>query len=320
MSKGSHRKVFQFRDAEAFNRFLGPHKVNLRELRKQGIHLQVRAYRVILMGDPGPEFDHAVRVVSSMKGEAEGNSNRNRGTMSKPAKKARTPRHERDPFVKVPAPPRIVPVQPKTPGQRDYMAMIKHNDVVFGLGPAGTGKTFLAVSAALLALEANRVERIVITRPAVEAGEKLGFLPGSFSDKVDPYLQPIYDSLNILAGKQHVDAMRKDGRIEIAPLAYMRGRTLANAFVLLDEAQNCTWKQIVMLLTRLGENSRCVVTGDASQTDLHRGQSGLQRVVEALWKVEGIGVHRFGPEDVVRHPLVARIVEAIEEYQDAEGE
>ena len=202
-------------------------------------------------------------------------------------------------------------IAPKTEGQGIYMTCLEENDIVFGLGPAGTGKTFLAVARALEALNKGEVKKLILTRPAVEAGEKLGFLPGSFEDKVDPYMMPLLDSLNKLVGKNTVDRWRKDDRIEIAPLAYMRGRTLENAYVLVDEAQNCTWDQLIMVLTRLGEGSRAVLTGDVSQTDLMKSQSGFANVVKALHHIEGIGKHEFEACDVVRHPLVARIIEAL---------
>lgn len=204
-------------------------------------------------------------------------------------------------------------IAPKTEGQSAYLSCMSTNDIVFGLGPAGTGKTFLAVGTALSELMKGNVRRIILTRPAVEAGEKLGFLPGTFAEKVDPYLQPLSDSLNKLMGKGHIERMKKEGKIEIAPLAYMRGRTLDDAFVIVDEAQNCTWQQLVMLLTRLDEGSRAVLTGDATQSDLQRQGSGLMPIVDSLKHIEGIGVHEFTTADVVRHPLVARIIKALED-------
>jgi len=319
MTRGTSCQVFQFRDPESFRRFLGPQRSNIQTLRQYGIQVQVRAYRVLLHGNPGQEFNEARAMITKMKQQAEGDQPRS--TMSKPARARRessnTYKGKKPDFVVTPPMAKVhVMIQPKNQRQRDYMDAIRSNDMVFGLGPAGTGKTFIAVAQALKALEHDDVKRIIITRPAVEAGEKLGFLPGSFADKVDPYLQPIYDALNILAGKPYIEAMRRDGRIEIAPLAFMRGRTLNDAFILLDEAQNCTWTQLVMLMTRMGEHSKCVITGDASQTDLLRGQSGLSNIVNALGKVEGIEVFSFGPEDVVRHPLVSRIVNALDAYQD----
>ena len=195
--------------------------------------------------------------------------------------------------------------------QKQYLANIHGHDLTFGIGPAGTGKTYLAVACAVEALHSERVRRIVLVRPAVEAGERLGFLPGDLTQKVDPYLRPIYDALYDLMDARIVERSLQTGEIEIAPLAFMRGRTLSNAVVILDEAQNTTAMQMKMFLTRLGENSRMVVTGDPSQVDLPPGQtSGLDEAVKLLANVEGIGHVVFTHEDVIRHELVARIVEA----------
>lgn len=193
--------------------------------------------------------------------------------------------------------------------------MLRSFDVVFGLGPAGTGKTFLAVYEAAVALERGHVEKIILTRPAVEAGEKLGFLPGNLTEKVAPYLTPLIESLNKLLTRGRVECHIRNGKIEVAPLAFMRGRTLDNAYVILDEAQNCTFEQLTMLLTRLGEGTRCVLTGDASQVDLEEGDSGLLTMIRALRAIEGIGVYELSPEDVQRHRLVAEIVRAVESYR-----
>ncbi len=199
----------------------------------------------------------------------------------------------------------------RTPNQVQYLHHIMGHDITFGVGPAGTGKTYLAVACAVDALERSGVQRIVLTRPAVEAGERLGFLPGDLTQKVDPYLRPLYDALYDLMGFDRVQAAFDKGLLEIAPLAFMRGRTLNNAFVILDEAQNTTPEQMKMFLTRIGFGSRAVVTGDTSQIDLPRGSaSGLVDAVRVLAQVRGIAVSRFTSADVVRHPLVARIVEA----------
>jgi phosphate starvation-inducible protein PhoH and related proteins len=201
----------------------------------------------------------------------------------------------------------------RTPTQVQYLQHILSHDITFGVGPAGTGKTFLAVACAVDALERSGVQRIVLTRPAVEAGERLGFLPGDLTQKVDPYLRPLYDALYDLMGFDRVQMAFEKGLLEIAPLAFMRGRTLNHAFVILDEAQNTTPEQMKMFLTRIGFGSRCVVTGDTSQVDLPRGQrSGLIDALEVLQGVRGIATSRFTSADVVRHPLVARIVEAYE--------
>ena len=199
----------------------------------------------------------------------------------------------------------------RTPNQQMYLANILAHDITFGIGPAGTGKTFLAVACAIDALERSSVQRIVLTRPAVEAGERLGFLPGDLAQKVDPYLRPLYDALYDLMGIDKVTRAFEKATIEVAPLAFMRGRTLNNAFVILDEAQNTTPEQMKMFLTRIGFGSKCVITGDVSQIDLPRGQmSGLIDAERVLKRVRGIATTRFTSADVVRHPLVARIVDA----------
>ena len=202
-------------------------------------------------------------------------------------------------------------VRPKTIGQRIYLEAIRHHEITFGIGPAGTGKTYLAVASAVDAFERDLVERIILTRPAVEAGERLGFLPGDLSQKVDPYLRPLYDALYDLMGFDRVGKLFERSLIEIAPLAFMRGRTLSNAFIILDEAQNTTPEQMKMFLTRIGFGAKAVVTGDQTQVDLTRGQrSGLKEARAVLQGVRGIAFTEFTKDDVVRHPLVARIVEA----------
>jgi len=201
----------------------------------------------------------------------------------------------------------------RTPNQHAYLRHILSHDISFGLGPAGTGKTFLAVACAVDALERSTVQRIILTRPAVEAGERLGFLPGDLTQKVDPYLRPLYDALYDLMGFDRVTKAFEKGQLEIAPLAFMRGRTLNHAFVILDEAQNTTPEQMKMFLTRIGFGSKCVVTGDTSQIDLPRGmKSGLVDAEQVLAKVRGIAMTHFTSADIVRHPLVARIVDAYE--------
>ena len=208
----------------------------------------------------------------------------------------------------------------RTPTQVQYLRNILSHDISFGLGPAGTGKTFLAVACAVDALERSSVQRIVLTRPAVEAGERLGFLPGDLTQKVDPYLRPLYDALYDLMGLDRVTAAFEKGLLEVAPLAFMRGRTLNHSFVILDEAQNTTPEQMKMFLTRIGFGSRAVVTGDTSQVDLPKGaSSGLVDAAAVLAGVSGISFTRFTSADVVRHPLVARIVEAYEAARPAEG-
>jgi phosphate starvation-inducible protein PhoH and related proteins len=208
-------------------------------------------------------------------------------------------------------------VEPRTPAQKEYVRQLFRHELVFGLGPAGTGKTYLAVAAAVSIFLEGHVDKIILSRPAVEAGERLGFLPGDMREKVDPYMQPLYDALNDFFPARQVQKMMEERQIEIAPLAFMRGRTLANAFVVLDEAQNATTMQMKMFLTRLGEGSRMAVTGDMTQIDLPRGvMSGLVEAERILRGVDGVGFARFGPEDVVRHPLVARIIRAYDKAGD----
>lgn len=210
-------------------------------------------------------------------------------------------------------------IKPRTHNQAHYIDHILDHDITFGIGPAGTGKTYLAVAAAVDALEKQLVRRILLTRPAVEAGEKLGFLPGDLSQKVDPYLRPLYDALFEMLGFERVEKLIEKNIIEVAPLAYMRGRTLNDAFIILDESQNTTIEQMKMFLTRIGFNSKTVITGDITQIDLPRNQkSGLQHAVEVLSKVDDISFNFFHCEDVVRHPIVARIVDAYAKWELAE--
>ena len=207
-------------------------------------------------------------------------------------------------------------LQGRTINQKNYLKNIQHFDINFGIGPAGTGKTYLAVASAVDALNKEKVKRIVLVRPAVEAGERLGFLPGDLAQKVDPYLRPLYDALYDLAGYDQVTKLFDKGILEVAPLAYMRGRTLNQSFIILDEAQNTTPEQMKMFLTRIGFGTKAVVTGDVTQIDLPKGQSsGLIEIQKVLNKVEGIKFTHFKAEDVVRHPLVQKIINAYEKYQ-----
>ncbi|GGG42621.1 phosphate starvation protein PhoH [Caldovatus sediminis] len=211
-------------------------------------------------------------------------------------------------------------IAPRSAGQAAYIEMLARHEMVFGIGPAGTGKTYLAVAQGVALLQTGRVDRIVLSRPAVEAGERLGFLPGDMKEKVDPYLRPLYDALHDMLPAEQVARRIASGEIEIAPLAFMRGRTLAHCYAILDEAQNTTPAQIKMFLTRMGEGSRMVITGDPSQVDLPPGQpSGLAEALRTLEGVEGIAVARFGDRDVVRHPLVARIVAAYDRAEAGRG-
>jgi len=211
------------------------------------------------------------------------------------------------------------PVQPKTLGQKEYVDLIGNNDITFGIGPAGTGKTYLAVAMAVRAFKNDEVSRIILTRPAVEAGESLGFLPGDMKDKVDPYLRPLYDALFDMLGPDRFNKYLERGTIEVAPLAFMRGRTLDNAFIILDEAQNTTPEQMKMFLTRLGFGSKAVVTGDITQTDLpNNKKSGLVQATKILSNVSGIGSIALSDKDVVRHELVQRIIRAYEKFEKKE--
>ncbi len=209
-------------------------------------------------------------------------------------------------------------IRPRGKNQQQYVKTITSNDINFGVGPAGTGKTFLAVACAVQALEQDEVQRILLVRPAVEAGEKLGFLPGDLAQKIDPYLRPLYDALYEMLGFEKVTRLIEKNVIEIAPLAYMRGRTLNNAYIILDESQNTTMEQMKMFLTRIGFGSTAVITGDVTQVDLPRNiRSGLRHALEVLEGVDGIGITRFNSRDVVRHPLVQRIVEAYDVHEKA---
>lgn len=210
-------------------------------------------------------------------------------------------------------------LKPKTPGQKQYLDLIESGDITFGVGPAGTGKTFMAVAMAVQALKNKKVKRIILTRPAVEAGERLGFLPGDLQAKIDPYLRPLFDALQDMLDQEKFEAYLASGVIEIAPLAFMRGRTLNDAFVILDEAQNTTGEQMKMFLTRMGFSSKVVVTGDVTQIDLPRHvTSGLAVAKRVLSSIEGIGWHEFTEVDVVRHPLVGKIIKAYEVAEEAE--
>lgn len=211
------------------------------------------------------------------------------------------------------------PIKPKTLGQKQYVDAIRNNMIVFGIGPAGTGKTYLAMAMAITAFKSNEVSRIILTRPAIEAGEKLGFLPGDLQSKVDPYLRPLYDALYQIMGAESFAKNMEKGLIEVAPLAYMRGRTLDNAYIILDEAQNTTPAQMKMFLTRIGFGSKVVITGDASQKDLAPdAKSGLDVAMKVLYKIEDIAFCNLTSKDVVRHPLVQKIVKAYETYETRE--
>ena len=291
----------------------GAHGAHLTQI-EQALTVQIvqRGNELIVLGEPGSR-GRAAEALRALYARAE------RGRGVEPA--------EVDAELRMSGPPEgqmeLLPrgaleirtrkktVEPRTQAQRDYVAALFANEMAFGIGPAGTGKTYLAVAVGVAMFIGGHVDRIVLSRPAVEAGERLGFLPGDMKDKVDPYMQPLYDALDdFLPSKQSAKLM-EEKRIEIAPLAFMRGRTLANAFVVLDEAQNATSMQMKMFLTRLGEGSRMVITGDRSQIDLPRGvTSGLHDAERLLRHVDGISFNYFTARDVVRHPLVAAIIEA----------
>lgn len=294
----------------------GPHGSHLSHLEKQlGITIADRGNTLTLSGD-GDKIDQAARILDSLWHRLEKRQDVGVAEidaelrfMASPDKKTKDQEEQSGMTVRT----RKRHISPRSPNQAAYLEAIKKNDMVFGFGPAGTGKTYLAVAMAVSMFIEGEVERLIFTRPAVEAGENLGFLPGDMKEKVDPYLRPIYDALHDML---HWDVMMKKmeaGDIEIAPLAFMRGRTLSNAFVILDEAQNTTCSQMKMFLTRMGEGSRMVVTGDLTQTDLPRGvKSGLLEAKETLEGVDGIAFCHFNRGDVIRHPLVGRIVEAYE--------
>jgi phosphate starvation-inducible PhoH-like protein len=222
--------------------------------------------------------------------------------------------------IKIATSPRRSPIVPRSSGQRDYVEAIQKHDVVLGIGPAGTGKTYLAVAMAVAALKKEQVSKIILTRPAVEAGEALGFLPGDLQEKITPYLRPLYDALRDMLDADEIERLVARQIIEIAPLAYMRGRTLSNAFVILDEAQNTTTEQMFMLLTRMGPHSKCVVTGDVTQIDLPPNKrSGLVEALQALKNTPGISVVYFTERDVVRHELVRSIINAYQRHRSADN-
>ena len=299
-------------DNERLAHLCGPLDANLRRIEQAlGVQLARRAHQFRIEAPGKAAIERAVRVLDALHAQARSPIDAHRlerllQAQGEPA--AAVPQDEGTPIV---LRMRHGEVSGRTPNQEAYLRQMLTHDVSFGIGPAGTGKTFLAVACAVDALERQAVQRIVLTRPAVEAGERLGFLPGDLAQKVDPYLRPLYDALYDLMGFERVGRAFEKAQIEIAPLAFMRGRTLNHAFVILDEAQNTTREQMQMFLTRMGYGSTCVVTGDTSQVDLPRGtESGLVDAARVLARVKGIAFTHFGAADVVRHPLVARVVRA----------
>ena len=292
---------------------LGPEDRLLKtlELEHPGVDVLVRSNEIILTGDDA-KVSAASRLISEMvelvgAGQelAPADVNRSSRMIAEDARN-----RPADVLSQSILSSRGKSIRPKTMGQKNYVDAIDGNTIVFGIGPAGTGKTYLAMAKAVQALQRKEISRIILTRPAVEAGERLGFLPGTLNDKIDPYLRPLFDALHEMLEPETVPKLMAAGTIEVAPLAYMRGRTLNDAFVILDEAQNTTPEQMKMFLTRLGFNSKMVVTGDITQIDLPGGASGLRTAVEALSKVDDMHFATLGSEDVVRHTLVGKIVDA----------
>lgn len=260
----------------------------------------------------GPVVDSVIRLSALPRPSRQPEP---RSSQARPAEPARRDAEATAPFQDLPAiRTKRGAIAPRSRGQAAYMEMLARTELTFGIGPAGTGKTYLAVAQGVAMLQAGQVDRIILSRPAVEAGERLGFLPGDLREKIDPYLRPLYDALNDMLPGDQVARRMANGEIEVAPLAFMRGRTLAHAFVILDEAQNTTPAQMKMFLTRMGQGARMVITGDLSQIDLPSGvASGLREAVETLEGLPGIGITRFESADVVRHPLVGRIVDAYDQ-------
>ncbi len=318
----------QFDDNHLLALLLGDHDRNLVRLEQGlGVRLSARGNRIAINGD-AVRAEAARGALQSLYKRLEQGRGLSRGdvdaavrmadaALSAPAERDEDPRL---PLRDLPAiHTRRGAIGPRSPGQLAYIEMLAKHEMVFGIGPAGTGKTYLAVAQGVAMLAAGRVDKIVLSRPAVEAGERLGFLPGDLKEKVDPYLRPLYDALHDMMPGDQVIRRMATGEIEVAPLAFMRGRTLAHAFVILDEAQNTTPVQMKMFLTRMGEGTRMVITGDMSQIDLPQGQkSGLRDALETLEGLPGIGVNRFGVRDVVRHPLVAAIVNAYDQRAQAQ--
>ncbi|WP_142849394.1 PhoH family protein [Telmatospirillum sp. J64-1] len=301
-----------FDDNSLLQALFGPHNSHLERIERQlGVSLQSRGNEVTING-PVEQVEEAAAVLDNLYGQlrrgqdvvtADVDAALRMGGMGGPSSDLTIRTRKRH-------------ISPRSPTQATYMQAMNEAELVFGLGPAGTGKTYLAVAKAVSMMLQGQVDRLILSRPAVEAGERLGFLPGDLREKVDPYLRPLYDALYDMMPGDTVAKKLASGEIEVAPLAFMRGRTLANSFVILDEAQNTTPVQMKMFLTRLGENSRMVVTGDLSQVDLPAGmKSGLRDALDTLNGMDGVGFVQFGAKDVVRHGLVTRIVKAYDERE-----
>jgi phosphate starvation-inducible protein PhoH and related proteins len=307
----TRRLTVGFDDADSLRSLCGERDRNLRWLEsRMGISVVARGTEVHLSGS-GADVDLAGAVLRDISSRIDAGDAVDGDMMRRLVDQRTASRSGAASRANERRPPAARDLLGRTPGQRAYVRAIASNDVVFGVGPAGTGKTFLAVACALEAVQRHEVRKIILTRPAVEAGERLGFLPGDLAAKVNPYLRPLFDALIEITDRERVDRMIEREQVEVAPLAFMRGRTLSSAYVILDEAQNCSSEQMAMLLTRLGPDSKCIVTGDPSQSDLPRGiRPGLSHSIDLLEDVEGVEVVRLAGSDVVRHPLVARIAAA----------
>ncbi|WP_395541074.1 PhoH family protein [Neotabrizicola sp. sgz301269] len=317
--------ILEFPDNRLLIELCGEFDRNLAQIEHQvGVHILRRGNRLAVIGEKAGR-DQAAAVLRSLYAKLEGGRSVAAGDVDGALRMGRpvSPAAEGEQIELFTSGmelrTRKKPIEPRTEAQKAYVANLFQNELGFGIGPAGTGKTYLAVAVGVTMFISGAVEKIVLSRPAVEAGERLGFLPGDMKEKVDPYMQPLYDALNDFLPAKQVEKLIQEKRIEIAPLAFMRGRTLSNAFVVLDEAQNATSMQMKMFLTRLGEGSRMVITGDRTQVDLPRGTaSGLAEAERILKNVKGVSFNYFTSKDVVRHPLVGRIIEAYE-ADEAQG-
>jgi phosphate starvation-inducible PhoH-like protein len=321
-NQGGKAITLQFNNNTLLPLLLGDHDRHLVRIEQAlGVRLSCRGNRVAIAGDAA-RVDAAQGMLQGLWRRLERGESVGRPEIEAAIRLADAENDPRLPLSDLPAiRTRRGAVGPRSPGQAVYMDALAAHEMVFGVGPAGTGKTYLAVAQAVAMLQAGKVDRIVLSRPAVEAGERLGFLPGDMKEKIDPYLRPLYDALHDMMPADQVIRRMTNGEIEVAPLAFMRGRTLAHCYAILDEAQNTTAMQMKMFLTRMGEGTRMVVTGDLSQVDLPTGvRSGLRDALDTLEGIQGIGVVRFEQRDVVRHPLVARIVGAYDQRDAAKGE
>jgi len=321
--------LLEFPDNRLLIDLCGEFDRNLAQIEHQtGVHILRRGNRLSVIGDKTSR-EFASAVISALYARLEAGRGVDAGDIDGAIRMGQ-PMPDRDPLSadqiemfsgsKYELRTRKKPVEPRTEAQKAYVANLFDHELGFGIGPAGTGKTYLAVAVGVTMFVAGAVDKIILSRPAVEAGERLGFLPGDMREKIDPYMQPLYDALNDFLPQKQLAKLMEEKRIEIAPLAFMRGRTLSNAFVVLDEAQNATTMQMKMFLTRLGKGSRMVITGDRTQIDLPRGQaSGLADAERILAGVRGVTFNYFTSKDVVRHPLVARIIEAYEAHDGASG-